>query len=87
MRRAKALQGTKSVEGYIPKYRDYHGKLVEMKKNSAKFRTDLGIKVLEFNHESEQPFMIRLGNNMRRNNIYSLRAAIYQTGEDDQELK
>ena len=87
MMKAKALQGIKSVGGYIPKYRDYNGKLVEMKKNSARFRTDLGIKLLEFNLESEQSFIIKLGNGMRRNSIYSLRAAIYQTGEDDPELK
>ena len=87
MMKAKALQGIKSDVGYIPKYRDCNGKLVEMKKNSARLRTDFGITVLEFNIESEEAFVIRLGNSMRKNSIYSLRASIYQTGEDDLELK
>lgn len=58
-----------------------------MKRNSARLRTYLGIKVLEFNLESDKSFIIKLGNDMRKNIIYSLRAAIYQTGEGDPELR
>ncbi|KAK1355749.1 hypothetical protein POM88_049005 [Heracleum sosnowskyi] len=87
MMRAKVLSSTKITSAYIPKYKDAHGNLVEMRRNSAKLSTALGIKVLEFNLESDKAFIIRLGNDMRRNNIYSLRAAIYQTGESDPELK
>ena len=58
-----------------------------MKRNSAKFTTALGTKVLEFNPESDKAYYIRLGNDMRKNSIYSLRAAIYQTGEGNPEYK
>ncbi|KAK1397705.1 hypothetical protein POM88_007568 [Heracleum sosnowskyi] len=87
MLRSKAMLGGGVSSVYIPKYRDHTGKLVEMKRNSARFRTALGIKTLEFNLESDKSYFIRLGNDMRRNSIYSLRAAIYQTGESDSELK
>ncbi|KAK1372262.1 hypothetical protein POM88_028455 [Heracleum sosnowskyi] len=87
MLRSKAMLGGGVSSVYIPKYRDYTGKLVEMKRNSARFRTALGIKTLEFNLESDKSYFIRLGNDMRRNSIYSLRAAINQTGESDSELK
>ncbi|KAK1360837.1 hypothetical protein POM88_045311 [Heracleum sosnowskyi] len=88
MLRSKVMLGGGEVSNaYIPKYRDHAGKLVEMKRNSARFKTALGIKVLEFNLESDKAQYIRLGNDMKKNIIYSLRAAIYQTGEGDQEYK
>ncbi|KAK1402363.1 hypothetical protein POM88_001968 [Heracleum sosnowskyi] len=87
MMKARILSGLKSAGSYIPRYRDYNGKLVEMQRNSARLRTDFGIKVLEFNLESDKSFIIKLGNDMKKNSIYSLRAAIYQTGESDPELK
>ncbi|KAK1398204.1 hypothetical protein POM88_008067 [Heracleum sosnowskyi] len=87
MMKSKVLSGATIASAYVPKYRDCHGNLVEMKRNSARFRSTLGIKVLEFNLESDKSYFIRLGNEMRRNSIYSLRAAIYQTGESDPELK
>lgn len=87
MLKAKALSGTRYTGEYIPKYRDYNGKIVDMKKNSARLKTDLGITVLDFNLESEKAHFIRLGNDMKKNKIYSLRSAIYQTGEDDPKLK
>ncbi|KAK1364676.1 hypothetical protein POM88_040237 [Heracleum sosnowskyi] len=87
MVKSKVLFGGSVSSVYIPKYRDAHGKLVEMKKNSARFRTTLDKKVLEFNLESDKAFYIRLGNEMNKNIIYSLRAAIYQIGEDEPELK
>ncbi|KAK1360765.1 hypothetical protein POM88_045239 [Heracleum sosnowskyi] len=87
MMKSKVLLGGGVSNAYIPKYRDAYGKIVEMKRNSARFKTALGIKVLEFNLESHKSYFIRLGNEMRKNSIYSLRAAIYQTGESDPELK
>jgi hypothetical protein len=87
MMKAKALSGTKLTGEYIPKYRDYQGNIVEMKKNGAKLRTDLGITVLDFNQESEKAQFIRMGNDMKKNKIYSLRSAIYQTDESVPELK
>ncbi|KAK1382120.1 hypothetical protein POM88_019855 [Heracleum sosnowskyi] len=87
MMKSKDMLGGGVSSVYIPKYRDAYGKIVEMKRNSARFRNALGIKVLEFNLESDKSFFIRLGNEMHKNSIYSLRAAIYQTGESDPELK
>ncbi|KAK1351404.1 hypothetical protein POM88_054377 [Heracleum sosnowskyi] len=87
MLKSKIMLGGGVSSAYIPKYRDAYGKIVEMKRNSARLRTDLGVKVLEFNLESDKPYFIRLGNEMRKNSIYSLRAAIYQTGESDPELR
>ena len=87
MLKAKALSGIRTSSTYVPKYRSANGDLVQMKRNSAKFRTALNKKVLEFNLESDKAFYIRLGNEMSKNSIYSLRAAIYQTGEDEPELK
>ncbi|KAK1393703.1 hypothetical protein POM88_012759 [Heracleum sosnowskyi] len=87
MLKSKIMLGGGVSSAYIPKYRDAYGKIVEMKRNSARLRTDLGVKVLEFNLESDKSYFIRLGNEMRKNSIYSLRAAIYQTGESDPELR
>ncbi|KAK1384246.1 hypothetical protein POM88_021981 [Heracleum sosnowskyi] len=87
MLKSKIMLGGGVSSAYIPKYRDAYGKIVEMKRNSARLRTDLGVKVLEFNLESDKSYFIRLGNEMRKNSIYSLRAAIYQTGESDSELR
>ncbi|KAK1378063.1 hypothetical protein POM88_024807 [Heracleum sosnowskyi] len=87
MLRSKMMLGGGVSSAYIPKYRDAHGNLVEMRRNSAKLSTALGTKVLEFNLESDKAYYIKLGNEMRKNSIYSLRAAIYQTGESDPELK
>ncbi|KAK1399123.1 hypothetical protein POM88_008986 [Heracleum sosnowskyi] len=88
MLRSKVMLGGGEVSNaYTPKYRDHTGKLVEMKRNSARFKTALGRKVLEFNLESDKAQYIRLGNDMKKNSIYSLRAAIYQTGEGDPEYK
>ena len=87
MLKQKAMDGNKSTASYVPKYRAHDGRLVEMKRNSARLVTTAGITVLEFNVETNKAFIIRLGNEMRRNSIYDLRAAIYQTGESDPELK
>ena len=83
----KALQGVKSDAPYVPKYRDNAGKIIEMKKNSARLRTDLGTTVLEFNVESDKAHYIKLGNEMKKNKINHLRAAIYQINGADPELK
>ncbi|KAK1383103.1 hypothetical protein POM88_020838 [Heracleum sosnowskyi] len=87
MLKSKIMLGGGVSSAYIPKYRDAYGKIVEMKRNSARLRTDLGVKVLEFNLESDKSYFIKLGNEMRKNSIYSFRAAIYQTGESDSELR
>ena len=58
-----------------------------MERNSARFQTFAGVRVLVFNEKSSKANYIRLGNEMHRNSILSLRAAIYQTGDDEPELK
>ena len=58
-----------------------------MRRDGAKFTTALGIKVLEFNLETNKAHYIKLGDKMSKNSIYSLRAAIYQTGESTPEMK
>lgn len=72
---------------YRPKYLNDEGKEVEMVRNSAKFETFAGIRVLTFNEESTKANCIKLGDQMHRNNIRDLRAAIYQTGDDEPEYR
>ena len=87
MKKAKVLTGMKEIKGYVPKYKDWNGNWVEMKRNSAKINTRLNSKFLDFNPESEKAYFINLEKPLRDNSIYALRAAIYQTGESDSELK
>ena len=68
-------------------YRSHDQKIVEMKPNTAKISTYLNIKSLEFNLESDKAYHIRLDQNIRKAKINDLRAAIFQTGEDTEELK
>ena len=58
-----------------------------MKKNSAILRTALGTTILEFNPKSDKAYYIKLGNDIKKNKINHLRAAIYQTNGADPELK
>ena len=71
---------------FRPKSLNTEGKEVEMRRNSSKFETIDGVRVLTFNEESKEAHYIRLGNDIGRNSIYSLRSAIFQTGNDDGEL-
>ena len=81
------ITGNKNAGPFIPKYFNHQGQLVEMKKNSAKIVKIVGISTLAFNEESDKAYNIRLDRDMRRNKIYDLRAAIYQTGVSDPELR
>ncbi|KAL1831076.1 hypothetical protein ACET3Z_000727 [Daucus carota] len=87
IRRKMGITGNKNAGPFIPKYFNHQGQLVEMKKNSAKIETIAGISTLSFNEESDKGYYIRLDKDMRRNKIYDLRAAIYQTGVSDPELR
>ncbi|KAL8090662.1 hypothetical protein AgCh_039917 [Apium graveolens] len=87
IQRQKKLYSVKSDRPYYPKYRAHNGELVEMKHNTAKITTFLGIKGLEFNLESDKAYLIRLDQEIRKEKINDLRAAIFQTGEDTAELK
>ena len=81
IRTARRLDGP-----YVPKYVNVEGKEIEMKRNNTKFQTVAGVKVLIFNEESATGYHNKLGNQMARNDIYSLRSTIYQTGDTDPEL-
>ena len=81
------ITGNKNAGPFIPKYLNHKGQLVEMKKNSAKIVTIAGIRTLAFNEESDKAYNIRLDRDLKKNKIYDLRAAIYQTGVSDPELR
>ena len=83
----KKLYVVKYEKPYSPRYRAHNGELVEMKPNTAKITTFLGIKGLEFNLESDKAYFIRLDHEIRKAKINDLRAAIFQIGEDTAELK
>ena len=87
IQKKKKLSGSNADKPYLPVYRSHDKKIIEMKPNSAKITTYLGIKSLEFNLESDKAYHIRLDQNMRKAKINDLRAAIFQTGEDTEELK
>uniref|UniRef100_A0A175YLU9 Uncharacterized protein n=1 Tax=Daucus carota subsp. sativus TaxID=79200 RepID=A0A175YLU9_DAUCS len=87
IRRKMGITGNKNAGPFIPKYLNHKGQLVEMKKNSAKIVTIAGIRTLAFNEESDKAYNIKLDRDLRRNKIHDLRAAIYQTGVSDPELR
>ena len=59
-----------------------------MEKSSATFETFVGIKHLAFSPLSNiMDNTIHLGERLRRNSIYSLRAAIYQIRDSNKELE
>ncbi|KAL1818288.1 hypothetical protein ACET3Z_013157 [Daucus carota] len=87
IRRKMGITGNKNAGPFIPKYPNHKGQLVEMKKNSAKIETIGGIRTLAFNEESDKAYNIRLDRDLKKNKIYDLRAAIYQTGVSDPELR
>ena len=58
-----------------------------MKKNSSLMETIVGIRILGYNNEGDQPRVIQLGEAMRRSKANALRSPIYHTGEDTEELR
>ncbi|KAL1804880.1 hypothetical protein ACET3Z_027948 [Daucus carota] len=86
IRRKMGITGNKNAGPFIPKYFNSQGQLVEMKKNSAKIETVAGVSALSFNEESDKGH-IMLNKDMKKNKIYDLRAAIYQTGVSNPELR
>ena len=68
-------------ELFSPKYVDYTGKDVEMKRDDATLKTVLGITSLLFNPEADKGGCIFFGERMKVSKIEDLRAAIYQTSE------
>ena len=49
--------------------------------------TIAGTRILGYNNDADRPRVIQLGDAMRRSKAQALRSAIYQTGEDTEELK
>ena len=58
-----------------------------MQKNSSVMETIAGTRLLGYNNDADRPRVIQLGDAMARSKLNALRAAIYQTGEDNEELK
>ena len=58
-----------------------------MKKNSDEIKDVLGIRCLVCNQKSNHPGSIYLGEDIGRSKNNALRSALYQTGEDIDELK
>ncbi|KAK1370003.1 hypothetical protein POM88_036095 [Heracleum sosnowskyi] len=54
MMKSKVILRGGVLSAYIPKYRDAYGKIVEMKRNSARFKTALGIKTGESDPELKE---------------------------------
>ena len=73
-------------ESENPRYLDFDGKEVEMKKNTAQFETISGKRGLTFNPESVAGCIILI-DDMEKNSIQELRAAIYQVGDETLEHK
>ena len=63
------------------------GRRIRRSWNPIWLKTILGTTFLEFNAESEKSHLIKLGNDMQKNKINDLRAAIYQINGADPELK
>ena len=73
-------------ESENPRYLSFDGKEVEMKKNTAQFETISGRRGLTFNPESVAGCIILI-DDMEKNSIQELRAAIYQIGDETLEHK
>ncbi|KAL1807121.1 hypothetical protein ACET3Z_030189 [Daucus carota] len=87
IKRKMGITGNKNAGPFIPKYFNSQGQLVEMKKNSAKIETLAGVSALSFNEESDKGHIMLNKDLMKKNKIYDLRAAIYQTGVSNPELR
>ena len=60
--------------------------MLEVKKNSSVIETLARTRILGYNNDADRPRVIQLGEAMRRSKTNALRSAIYQTGEDTEEL-
>ena len=81
------LKGSMWVnESENPRYYSFDGREVEILKNTAEFDTILGNKVLTFNPESIACCVVKI-EDMEKNSIPKLRAAIYQIGDATVEHK
>ena len=58
-----------------------------MEKNSSVMETIANTRILGYNNDADRPRVIQLGEAMQRSKVNALRAAIYQTGDETEELR
>ena len=83
----RRFYGISSDAEYVPKITLEDGSEIDMEKNSSVMETIAGTRILGYNNEAERPGAIQLGEAMKRSKANALRSAIYQTGDEDEELK
>ena len=83
----RRFYGLKSDEEYTPRIAQDDGSEICMEKNSSVMETIANTRILGYNNDADRPRVIQLGDAMRRSKVNALRAAIYQTGEDTEELR
>ncbi|XP_063941354.1 uncharacterized protein LOC135149542 [Daucus carota subsp. sativus] len=83
----RRFYGISSDAEYVPKITQEDGSEINMEKNSSVMETIAGTRILGYNNEADRPGAIQLGEAMKRCKARALRSAIYQTGEDNEELK
>ena len=83
----RRFYGIKSDEEYIPQIAQDDGSEISMEKNSSVMETIANTRILGYNNEADRPRVIQLGEAMKRSKANALRSAIYQTGDEDEELK
>ncbi|XP_063948144.1 uncharacterized protein LOC135152230 [Daucus carota subsp. sativus] len=83
----RRFYGIKSDEEYTTKIAQDDGSEIDMQKNRSVMETIAGTRLLGYNNDADRPRVIQLGDAMARSKLNALRAAIYQTGEDNEELK
>ena len=83
----RRFYGIKSDDEYIPQIAQDDGSEISMEKNSSVMETIANTRILGYNNEADRPRVIQLGEAMKRSKVNALRAAIYQTGGDTEELR
>ena len=83
----RRFYGVKSDEEYIPKIAQDDGSEICMEKNSSVMETIENTRILGYNNDADRPRVIQLGEAMQRSKVNALRAAIYQTGDETEELR
>ena len=82
----RRFYGISPDEEYIPKISQDDGSEIEMQKNSSVMETIANTRILGCNNDADRRRVIQLGEAIRRSKANALRSAIYQTGEDTEEL-
>ena len=83
----RRFYGIKSDEEYVPRIAQGDGSEILMEKNSSVMETIANTRILGYNNDADRPRVIQLGDAMQRSKVNALRAAIYQTGDETEELR